>query len=207
MTTVVYTHTRLDNNQVFYVGIGTKRRAYARGGRNKYWYNIVSNHGYMVNITHVDLCWEEACSIEKYLISFYGRSDLKSGTLVNMTDGGEGRLNFSSEAKKSMSLKMTGEKNHRYGKRLSEEKKKHLSELWKGRVFSKETREKLSKRAKGGSNGAKKVIDTNTGFIYNSVKEAAKSLNISHTYLSTKLNNDSKNNTGLKLLKSINKAA
>lgn len=96
---VVYTHTRLDNNKVFYVGIGTKKRAFDRGSRNKYWYSVVNKHGYKVDITHEDVCWEEACSIEKYLIAFYGRADLKLGTLVNMTDGGDGTINKSEESK------------------------------------------------------------------------------------------------------------
>lgn len=93
---IVYTHTRLDNNQVFYVGIGKhSRRAFDKRGRNKHWYNVVNKHGYRVDITHKDLCWEEVCSIEKYLIAFYGRSDLNAGLLVNMTDGGEGVRNVS----------------------------------------------------------------------------------------------------------------
>jgi hypothetical protein len=96
---IVYTHTRLDNNKVFYVGIGgSKNRAYCKRNRNKHWYHVVNKHGYKVNVTHEDICYEEALSIEKYLISFYGRLDLKEGTLVNMTDGGEGTINVSKEA-------------------------------------------------------------------------------------------------------------
>lgn len=96
---VVYTHIRKDNNEVFYVGVGKhKSRAFDKRRRNKYWYHIVNKHGYNVNITHCDLCIEEAFCIEKYLISFYGRRDLKSGTLVNMTDGGDGTINKSRES-------------------------------------------------------------------------------------------------------------
>jgi hypothetical protein len=97
---IVYTHTRLDSNKVFYVGIGKHlRRAFDKRARNKYWYNVVNKHGYRVDITHKDLCWEEACSIEKYLIAFYGRFDLKAGCLVNLTDGGEGTHNRSELSK------------------------------------------------------------------------------------------------------------
>lgn len=96
---VVYTHIRKDNNEVFYVGVGKhKSRAFDKRQRNKHWYHIVNKHGYNVNITHCDLCIEEAFCIEKYLISFYGRKDLKSGTLVNMTDGGDGTVNKSKES-------------------------------------------------------------------------------------------------------------
>lgn len=95
---IVYQHRRLDNGEVFYVGIGSKdTRAYYNRSRNIHWHNIANKHGYSVEITHRDLCWEEACSIEQYLISFYGRRDLNEGSLVNMTSGGEGANNLSEE--------------------------------------------------------------------------------------------------------------
>jgi hypothetical protein len=88
---VVYKHIRKDTNEVFYVGIGlTEERASSHYNRTKHWHHIVNKVGYTVEITHRDIIWEEACSIEKYLISFYGRRDLGEGTLVNLTDGGEG---------------------------------------------------------------------------------------------------------------------
>jgi hypothetical protein len=91
---IVYQHRRNDTNEVFYVGIGrTEKRAYATN-RTKFWKNIVKKAGYQVEITHRDIIWEEACSIEKYLIAFYGRRDLGQGTLVNLTDGGEGIPGF-----------------------------------------------------------------------------------------------------------------
>lgn len=40
---------------------------------------------YKENLTNI-----EACSLEKELIKKFGRRDLKHGTLVNLTDGGEG---------------------------------------------------------------------------------------------------------------------
>ena len=88
---IVYQHRRKDTNQVFYVGIGkTENRAYKSGKfRSEFWNNVAKN-GYTIEITHKDISWEEACIIEKYLISFYGRRDLNLGTLVNLTDGGEG---------------------------------------------------------------------------------------------------------------------
>jgi hypothetical protein len=95
---VVYTHTRLDNGSVFYVGIGTENRAYDKRSRSDYWKRVVNKHDYRVDITHTGLTYEEACSIEKYLICFYGRSDLGLGALVNMTDGGEDNSNRSKES-------------------------------------------------------------------------------------------------------------
>lgn len=109
---IVYTHTRLDNGDVFYVGIGKdESRAKDARNRNRHWKHIVKNCDYTIDITHKDIILEEACAIEKYLIAFYGRRDLGTGTLVNLTDGGEGSVNPSPETtKKRMdTLKRTGE--------------------------------------------------------------------------------------------------
>jgi hypothetical protein len=96
---IVYTHIRKDNNTVFYVGVGsTEERAFDTRSRNRYWKHVVNKYGYDVVITHKDIIIEEALSIEKYLISFYGRKDLGLGGLVNMTDGGEGTINPSKES-------------------------------------------------------------------------------------------------------------
>lgn len=208
---VVYRHIRLDTNEVFYVGIGTEERAYTKRGRNRHWLNIANKCGYSVEITHTDLIREEAMAIEKYLIAFYGRKDLGLGPLVNMTDGGDGCLNQSEETRKLRSRIMKGENNHRYGVRLSEESKKHLSELWKGKVFSPETRALLSKRQKerpkGIPRGGQKVIDKSTGQIFNSISEVAKHLNKSIAAMSLKLNGRLNNNTSMVLLKEYNNAA
>ena len=91
---IVYKHIRISDNEIFYIGIGyNAKRAYSKKNRNLYWKNYTNKHQYKVEITHTNICWEEACSIEKYLISFYGRKDLLLGNLLNMTDGGEGLIN------------------------------------------------------------------------------------------------------------------
>ena len=40
--TCIYRHIRLDTNQVFYIGIGSIKRAYRKTGRNNYWNNITN---------------------------------------------------------------------------------------------------------------------------------------------------------------------
>ena len=103
---IVYQHIRKDSNEVFYVGIGlNEERAYTKDSRNRHWKNIVNKHGYIVEITHKDILWEEACVIEKYLIQFYGRKDLGLGMLVNKTDGGDGipGMRHSEETRKKIS--------------------------------------------------------------------------------------------------------
>lgn len=88
---IVYKHTRLDKNEPFYIGIGkTEKRAYSKIGRNNRWNKIIKKTNYIIEIIHFDLTWEEACEKEKELIKLYGRKDLGTGTLINMTDGGEG---------------------------------------------------------------------------------------------------------------------
>ena len=120
----VYKHIRLDKNEVFYVGIGKQenyKRAYTLRSRNLYWKNIVNITDYKVEIIHENISWEYACEKEKEYINLYGRKDLELGTLVNMTDGGEGFLGYkhSSITKEKMS-------NSRKGKKCSDELKEKL---------------------------------------------------------------------------------
>jgi hypothetical protein len=91
----LYRHIRLDKNEPFYIGIGSDEyknheRAYSKFCRNKYWKYITNNTPYEVEIMLEDLTWEEACEKEIEFIRLYGRDDLKEGSLVNMTNGGDG---------------------------------------------------------------------------------------------------------------------
>jgi hypothetical protein len=81
----VYVHRRKSDGQIFYVGKGTRDRAWARDGRNSHWRNVVSKHGFTHHI--ISRFSSEVCafSLERALIGFYGRKNL-----VNKTDGGEG---------------------------------------------------------------------------------------------------------------------
>jgi hypothetical protein len=80
--------------EVFYIGIGNDKRPNSKQNRNKYWHNIIEKYGYEVQVLKNDLSWEDAIELEILLISWFGRKDLKLGTLVNMTDGGEGNKNI-----------------------------------------------------------------------------------------------------------------
>lgn len=122
---IVYKHIRRDSGEVFYIGIGiNESRAYSAKNRNSHWKNYTNKHQYLIEISHKDLIWEEACSIEKYLISFYGRKDMNKGSLLNMTDGGEGLCNASIETLQKF-------KSNRLGKNLKESTKARLSEVMK----------------------------------------------------------------------------
>lgn len=90
----VYTYTRLDNNEIFYVGIGSDskyKRAKNLSLRTDYFKKIINKSKYKLDIVFDGLSWEDACLKEIELISLYGRKDLGTGTLVNFTNGGEGR--------------------------------------------------------------------------------------------------------------------
>ena len=94
-TTHLYLHVKSESKEVFYVGIGNDKRPYVKGkSRSKLWRNVVNKYGYEVIILSDNLTWKQACELEIYLIKYYGRRDLGEGTLVNMTDGGEGTVGW-----------------------------------------------------------------------------------------------------------------
>jgi len=98
----VYRHIRLDKNEPFYIGIGTKRksefdnfyysRAFSKNKRNKIWNGIVSRIEYEVEIIFESDDYEFIKEKEKEFIKLYGRIDNKTGILSNLTDGGDGSL-------------------------------------------------------------------------------------------------------------------
>ena len=92
----IYRHIRLDKNEPFYIGIGSDsngkyNRAYNIKLRSFRWKDIAKHVPYNIEIILDDLTWEEACIKEVELISLYGRKDLGLGSLVNMTNGGDGQ--------------------------------------------------------------------------------------------------------------------
>lgn len=112
---IVYQHRRKDNNSIFYIGIGKDiKRAYSHRNRNKHWINIVSKYGYDVDILFNNIPYDDACNVEFGLVNSYGRIDLGTGNLVNLTDGGRGSINF--KHKKETICKISGTNNHKYGK-------------------------------------------------------------------------------------------
>ena len=107
----VYRHIRLDTNRPFYIGIGTdtngtfKRANSLYKGRNRLHQNISNKTSVRVDIIMDELTWEEACEKEKELIMLYGRIDLGTGYLSNMTSGGDGIKNLSLKSKRIISEK------------------------------------------------------------------------------------------------------
>jgi group I intron endonuclease len=106
----------------------------------------------------------------------------------------------SEEAKLKISLANKGKVPHNKFKKHSEETKSKISSLalnnknCLGRVLSEDTKNKIS------SSLCRKVINIKTLDIYNSYKELALLLNISHNTLNKKLNGSMNNNTDYKYL-------
>ena len=211
---LIYRHISSDTGNVFYVGIGcSKYRPYSKSGRNKYWHNIVNKHGYYVQILATNLSKDDACELEELLIQTYGRRDLGTWILVNMTNGGEGTNKMSIE-----SIKQRSDKLRKY--KLSEERKQYLREIFKGRYVSEETRLKQSMSKKGKNNPfynckhsdmtkkkmsecrqgnlnpkSKIVINTENGFFYETIQEASEIYNINKVTLADYLRGKRKNKT------------
>lgn len=91
---VVYFHINPIKQEIFYVGFGYTRRPYSKCGHTKWWHRTIKKYGIMVVIAHENLNITDAVSLERKYIKQIGRRDLKLGTLINMTDGGEGSFGF-----------------------------------------------------------------------------------------------------------------
>ena len=91
---VVYLHRNKITNEVFYVGMGSDKRPYDKHKRNLFWNNYVNKYGFSVEIVKTNLSSKEASKEEIRLISLFGRRDLKEGSLVNLSNGGEGAINY-----------------------------------------------------------------------------------------------------------------
>jgi hypothetical protein len=220
----LYRHIRLDKNEPFYIGIGsdmTNKRANEKARRSKFWKKIVAKTDYEIEILFDDISFEEAKVKEIEFIKLYGRKDLNTGCLVNMTDGGDGLINkvFTPEYRKNLS-------NSLKGRVLSEKQKDKLRAYRLGVPNSPETRAKISKANKGRKNsealmellinrkGEKNPVFGITGcrcknfkgFIqvfkdgaylgqYEGIRDCAEKLNVSATKVSAVLNGR-RNHTG-----------
>jgi hypothetical protein len=128
----VYRHIRHDNNQPFYIGVGSTAnyaRAYEKSRRNQYCKNIINVTSYDIEILFDDLTLDEANKKEIEFIALYGRKDNRTGVLANQTDGGEGCLGIVSK---------------KLSKETIEKIKKTKSKRVYNRVVSDETCKKIS---------------------------------------------------------------
>lgn len=161
----VYTYTRLDKNEVFYVGIGSDskyKRAKNKSLRTDYFKKIINKSEYRLNIVFDNLSWEKACEKEIELIALYGRKDLGKGTLINFTDGGEGTHGYD------------------YPEELREIRRKARL----GYKVKEETKEKIRKTL------SKQIYCITDDILFDSLEEAVKYSGVPKTTFHRKLNSN-----------------
>ena len=127
----LYRHIRKDSNEPFYIGIGTKPSKY-NGTRTEYkraydtspkkrsvlWSNVYikSNKDIEVQILFESTNYNLIKQKEQEFILLHGRKDNAKGSLVNLTDGGEGVLGMivSEKTRKYLSKINIGKKQKRH---------------------------------------------------------------------------------------------
>lgn len=144
----VYRHIRLDSNTPFYIGKGKDRRAYTKSNRSHYWKNIVSKHGYRVEILKKDLEESQAFKLERKLIKVY---KMYGYCEVNFTEGGDGisGFKFSKKSRSKMSKAQSGKNNPMFRKTHSIEVRNKISKYSKNRKRTLAERKKLSNSRSG----------------------------------------------------------
>lgn len=182
---IVYRHRRMDKNEIFYVGIGkSEKRAYnVSNNRSSFWKSIVNKSEYSVEIIAKNLSWEEACELEILLIKEYGRKDRRKGSLVNLTDGGDGAKGYKRTIAREFSeetrIKMS-EAQKRNG--ISESQRLNINYGFKN--MSEESRYNMKKN----QFKTKRIVNTKTGEFFESAKELSEFTGISYDKIKNQLN-------------------
>ena len=83
----VYCHYKSGTNEVFYVGIGSIKRAYSKKGRNEWWKRIYNIASRTVHVIDSGLTSQEAKQLE---IETIKKLKYNGFELCNLTNGGEG---------------------------------------------------------------------------------------------------------------------
>lgn len=207
----LYQYVRLDKNEVFYVGIGTRyksktdfTRATMSHRHNSICVAIINKTDYRIEIIAESDNNAEIRQQEMDLVTKYGRIDLKTGSLANMTNGGEiapTYADFSPERREQLSAdrkfrftnnnpmkcKDTAQKSatSRIGQPYSDEARQKVSEgLRKSKQFQSAVRSTAKRQkcrnAKRQSMVPVEQYDKDMSYInsFESIKAAARSLGI-----------------------------
>ena len=179
----VYKHTRLDTNEIFYIGIGDLKRPYSKT-RSKEWKAIIENTKYTIEIIQDNLSLKDAYDLEILLITLIGRQDKKSGPLINKTNGGGGTKG-----------RVITKPSHNKGKPMSKEQKSKIGIANKisqlGKKHSNITKQKMREKK------SNLILNTCTGIFYYGCKKAGIANSIKEKTLWNKLTGISRNNTNL----------
>lgn len=166
MSYYTYLHKRPDNGLVFYVGCGNKSRPRNFNCRTKYWFDVVEMVGKpIVEIVSEWATQNDAWEHEKVLIRRFREI---GHPLVNQSDGGKTPVGVikSEETRKkqgmTLSMKTRGKDNPMFGKTLSVEHRKKLSDSLSGKnhpqygkPVREETKAKISSALIGRFSGSK----------------------------------------------------
>jgi group I intron endonuclease len=216
---VVYCAVNQVNNKI-YIGLTsqTLRRRMSmhiyksKDPQNNYFHNALSSHGkdsfkWFVLYQSNDL--NELKEKETFYINEFNSNDREKG--YNLSTGGESPV-FNQEScekisKKAKERNLTGENNPFYGRRHSEELKKHFSEIRKGIRFSpfckhsEETKKRMSEIRKelckdpqhilnmALAQKRKPLLCLTNGVEYISISSAARELNLNKGSLRQHVNN------------------
>ncbi|MBD9542968.1 hypothetical protein IB276_26335 [Ensifer sp. ENS04] len=140
----VYQWIRPDTGAVFYVGKGSGRRDVQHKKNNKFFMRVVnklSMDGLTPFVERVSegLTEAEAFSIERSEIAKHGRLVNGTGTLANITDGGEGSSGYTHSEESRAKMAAT-----KIGKPRSDETKAKLSAALIGRKLPAQQKAKMS---------------------------------------------------------------
>jgi hypothetical protein len=170
----VYAHTKPDNT-VFYIGKGTRGRAWSTHGRNTWWQHTVKKHGHKVVLLADGLTQEQAVEEEAAIIAYFK----PFGSLVNILDRGNIAPSSHPDVAAAISMSLRGIKRSEETKAklrlivrtqewrqkcseaakkrgpVSEETRLKLSVVSKGRLHTEESRKKMSASASKWQTGRK----------------------------------------------------
>ena len=202
-TYYVYTYLRKDGTP-YYIGKGKGRRKTA-----KHNVHVPLDKNRIVKL-EVNLTESIALQRETYYITLYGRKDLGTGILRNLTNGGEGasgavrspefkenlrrqkkgipRATETIEKIKANTVKHIGSKNGMYGKTHNQTTIDIIRQKAVGRKLSEETKSKIGRA--GDRNHRARAVVTPYG-TFSTIKEAASQLGIDRTTITNRIKSNS----------------
>jgi len=140
----LYRHIRLDKNEPFYIGVGTKMRkgeqyyrANSVGSRNEIWASIYNRTEIQVDILYESDDVDFILKKEKEFILLYGRITKGTGCLANMDDGGGGHhktvyVRTESHKRKSAEQCLINAANNKGGSHFNSNAREVYVYTWKG---------------------------------------------------------------------------